>query len=174
MSPAALRREKGTLFDKNTGKSLEPEISTIKKAMGMLGESKPDKKKKAQLKTKLVKTIERGVNTINLEGKILLFLEAPNKKTLEELRPILSRDTYEISYKYVDKAYQNGPQVTLEARIKGWPVAIYATADAPQGNIWKQIRSRFIIVSPTMNLAKYNQQTNSQPTTTVHGTSLPT
>ena len=53
----------------------------------------------------------------------------------------------------------------MEARIRGWPVAIYATADNPQGNIWEQIRSRFIVVSPNMRKEKYkaaNQYTASK------------
>ena len=172
MSPASLRREKGILMDRKTGKSLEPQIMNIKKRMGLLGESKADKAKKGKLKAELVKTIEKGVNTINLEGKILLFLEAPHKNTFEELRPILSRDVYEIIYKYVDRAYQNGPQVTIEARIRGWPVAIYATADAPKGHIWKQIRSRFIVVSPNMNKAKY-KSANILTADTYGGWSIP-
>lgn len=172
MSPAALRREKGKLMDRVTGQNLEPQIAALKKKVGLLGDSKDDRKRKELLKSQLVKIYEKGVNTINLEGKILLFLEAPDKKTFRELRPIMSRDAYEITYKYVDRAYQHGPQVTLEARIKGWPVAIYATADAPKGNIWKQIRSRFIVVSPTMNRAKY-RSANQLTAATYGGWSIP-
>jgi len=155
MTPQVLTREHGVLMDKVTGESLEPEIREIKQQLNQLSGSKEDKPLKNKLQGELQALYDRGEKVVNMEGKILLFLEAPNTETLANLRPIMSRDTYEIQYKFVDKAYQNGPQVTMDAKIKGWPVFLYATADKHGGNLWDQIRSRFIVVSPEMTGKKY-------------------
>ena len=155
MTPEALTREHGVLMDKETGESLEPEILEIKKQLNELGRGKSDKAVKNKLMGDLQAIYDRGVKVVNLEGKILLFLEAPKTQTLEKLRPIMSHDTYEVQYKFVDRPFQGGPLVTMDAKLKGWPVFLYATADNRQGNIWEQIRSRFIVVSPEMSGEKY-------------------
>lgn len=155
MTPKALNREKGYLVDKLTGKSVENEVKELRGQISELGDGKEDKKTKNILKSNLDDLISNSVKIVDMQGKILLFLESPKSETFATLRPILSRDKYEIEYKFVDRAYPNGPQVTMEARIRGWPVAVYAMADNPDGNIWNQIRSRFIVVSPTMTQKKY-------------------
>ena len=155
MTPQVLTRERGYHVDRTTGKNIEKDISDIKEELSVLTNSEEDKQKRKELRVKLIKIMDNAVKIVDMQGKILLFLEAPNNETFAKLRPILSRDKYEIEYKFVDRAYKNGPQITMEARIRGWPVAIYATADNPQGTIWDQIRSRFIIVSPNMNKKKY-------------------
>ena len=165
MTPQVLTRERGYYVDRETGKSIEEELARLKSEISALKSSKEDKEKKAELKQELISLMNGAVKIVDMQGKILLFLEAPSKETFARLRPILSRDKYEIEYKFVDIPYKNGPQVTMEARIRGWPVAIYATADSPHGNIWDQIRSRFIVVSPNMKKEKYkaaNQYTASK------------
>jgi hypothetical protein len=42
---------------------------------------------------------ERNVHIVDLERKILIFLEQPNPKLQENLRPVMSHDSKEISYK---------------------------------------------------------------------------
>lgn len=155
MTPQVLTRERGVLRDKDTGESLEPEISELQNQLNKLGNGKADKGERNKLTDKLQAIYDRGEKVVNLEGKILLFFEAPKTQTLETLRPLMSHDNYEIEYKFVDKAYQGGPMVTLSAKIRGWPVFLYATADNRMGNIWDQIRSRFIVVSPEMSKEKY-------------------
>lgn len=155
MTPQVLTRERGYHVDRETGKNIEKDIGELKGAISVLGNSEDDKLKRTDLRANLTKLMNNAVKIVDMQGKILLFLEAPHHETFARLRPILSRDKYEIEYKFVDRAYQNGPQVTMEARIRGWPVAIYATADNPNGNLWDQIRSRFIIVSPNMKKIKY-------------------
>lgn len=165
MTPQVLTRDRGYYVDRETGKNIGEDIGKLKIEINALGSSKEDKTKKDKLKKELVTLMNGAVKIVDMQGKILLFLEAPSKETFAKLRPILSRDKYEIEFKFVDIPYKNGPQVTMEARIRGWPVAIYATADNPQGNIWDQIRSRFIVVSPNMRQEKYkaaNQYTASK------------
>lgn len=165
MTPQVLTREKGYLVDRETGKRIDKDINELKDSLSALGNSEEDKVERKKLRKQVTKLMENAVKIVDMQGKILLFLEAPRTETFSTLRPILSRDKYEVEYKFVDKAYKNGPQVTMEARIRGWPVAAYATADAPKGNMWDQIRSRFIIVSPNMTPKKYkaaNQFTASK------------
>lgn len=155
MTPQVLTRDRGVLMDKETGESLEPEISELQNQINKLGNGKADKGERNKLTDKLQAIYDRGEKVVNLEGKILLFFEAPQNKTLEILKPLMSHDNYEIEYKFVDRAYNNGPMVTLSAKIRGWPVFLYATADNRMGNLWDQIRSRFIVVSPEMSKEKY-------------------
>ena len=155
MTPQVLTRERGILIDKATGESLEPEISELKNQLNKLGTGKSDKEARNKITSKIQEVHDRGEKVVNLEGKILLFFEAPKTQTLETLRPLMSHDNYEIEFKFVDRAYNNGPQVTLSAKIRGWPVFLYATADNKMGNLWDQIRSRFIVVSPEMSKEKY-------------------
>lgn len=165
MTPKVLTREKGYLVDKETGINIDKDIKDLKDSISVLGNSEEDKEKRKELRSELHDLMKNSVKIVDMSGKILLFLEAPKTDTFSILRPILSRDKYEVEYKFVDRAYKNGPLVTMEARIRGWPVAVYASADAPKGNIWDQIRSRFIIVSPNMTKKKYkaaNQYTASK------------
>lgn len=155
MTPKTLVRERGFLVDKITGESLEGEKQDIIAALNSLGTNKEDQEKRKKIKAELSDLYDRGINVVDLQGKIIIFLESPGTQTFKTLRPILSRDDWEIEYKFVDRPYTNGPLVTMETRLRGWPVIIYATADEPKGDLWKQIRSRFIIVSPTMTPSKY-------------------
>ena len=155
MTPKTLVRERGFLVDKITGESLEGEKQEIIAALNSLGTNKEDQEKRKIIKAQLSDLYDRGINVVDLQGKIIIFLESPGAQTFKTLRPILSRDDWEIEYKFVDRPYTNGPLVTMETRLRGWPVIIYATADEPKGDLWKQIRSRFIIVSPTMTATKY-------------------
>jgi hypothetical protein len=155
MTPQVLTRERGYLVDRETGKRIDKDINEIGEEIDALGNSKDEKLKREKLESQLHDILQNAVKIVDMQGKILLFLEAPQAKTFSTLRPILSRDKYEVEFKFVDRAYKNGKNVTMEARIRGWPVAVYATADAPRGNIWDQIRSRFIIVSPNMSKEKY-------------------
>lgn len=168
MTPQVLTRDRGVLMDRETGESLEPEISELKNQLNKLGTGKADKEARNKITGKLQDVYDRGEKVVNLEGKILLFFEAPKNQTLEILKPLMSHDNYEIEFKFVDRAYNNGPLVSLSAKIRGWPVFLYATADNRMGNLWDQIRSRFIVVSPEMSKEKYKAA--NEYTAQKHGT----
>jgi len=51
---------------------------------------------------------EKEMITINLENKILIFLDQPHNQLLERLRPLLSHDQKELSYKITDKREKLG------------------------------------------------------------------
>lgn len=165
MTPQVLTREKGYLVDKDTGKSIEVKIKELRSSILSLSSSKEDKEEKKKVQDELHELMANAEKIVDLQGKILLFLEAPREDTLAVLRPIMSRDEYEITYQFVDKVYNGGPNITMESKIRGWPVFVYATADTLSGNMWDQIRSRCIVVSPNMTKAKYksaNQLTASK------------
>jgi hypothetical protein len=73
------------------------------------------------------------------------------------LKPILSHDSFRIEYPYVDKTGKFGIFVKRTV-VQGFPVCIFCSAkDESNWNDWDQITSRFLISSPTMDAAKYQQ-----------------
>lgn len=69
--------------------------------------------------------IQNARYIIELSNKILVFLEAPPLETYNRLRPILSHDKEEISYKFTDKV--GGQLRTMHVVVKGWPATIFLT-----------------------------------------------
>jgi hypothetical protein len=84
---------------------------------------------------------------VDLQGKILVFLEAPNIETFNKLRPILSHDTYEISYRFTDKE--------LRARhvvIRGWPATVFCSTSE---KYVQDLATRSFTHTPEMTEEKY-------------------
>ena len=65
---------------------------------------------------------------VDLRHKILLFLDAPHIETFNRLRPILSHDAWEITYKFTDRGADKG-LATQTVTIRGWPATIFCTSD---------------------------------------------
>lgn len=148
-TPASFTRENGITIDKDTRENLEPRIQEIREEM-----ITADTERKKTLKFELSNILSNAINLVELHGKIILLLESPQKETLAMLRPVLSHDQWEITYKFA-KPKASGDWIASETVLRGWPVFIYATAETREDNIWDQIRSLFIVVSPTMNKKKY-------------------
>ena len=73
------------------------------------------------------------------------------------IKPILSHDTQEIEYDYVDKTDRDGIQ-TKKVVVKGWPACIFCSAkDESNWPTWPEIVSRFLITSPNMVSKKYEE-----------------
>jgi hypothetical protein len=89
-----------------------------------------------------------------LRGKILVFLEPPQHELWNLLKPILSHDSEEIEFPYVDKTDRGmEPKRVI---VKGWPACIFCSArDESNWPVWPEIQSRFLITSPNMNSTKY-------------------
>ena len=86
---------------------------------------------------------------INLEHKILIFLDTPRMSLISALMPLLSHDSYESEYKYVDTS---GPIKTYKNLLRGWPCFIFAQAvDYSKHERWPEVQRRFIITNPTMD-----------------------
>jgi len=80
----------------------------------------------------IIETSENGkvkkeeLHIVDLRNKILVFLETPNRETLNILKPILSHDKEEIKFKIVTGTSKK-KHVTKTAIIQGWPATIFCT-----------------------------------------------
>ena len=84
---------------------------------------------------------------IDLQKKIILFLDEPQYETLTMLKPLLSHDRFETEYKYVDK--QSGQ--TVKAILKGWPSVIFCS---PKSKYTLEYCSRWLTASPQTSTEK--------------------
>ena len=89
---------------------------------------------------------------IDLQHKILVFLEAPHIETYNKLRPILSHDVWETSFKFTDRKGK-GPLRTVHVVLRGWPATIFCTTDI---NYIEDLATRGFTVTPEMEAEKYS------------------
>ena len=100
---------------------------------------------------------KRSKTVINLQGKLLVFLEPPHPETWKIIKPILSHDKYYMEHPYVDS---KGPGGIHAVRVvtKGWPAVIVCSAkNESQYEYWLEVQSRFIVSSPNMVPEKYHE-----------------
>ena len=83
---------------------------------------------------------------IDLNNKIIIFLDEPQFYTLMMLKPLLSHDRYEIEYRYVDKQGK-----TVTSTLRGWPSVIFC---AVQSKYTMEYASRWLTASPETSLEK--------------------
>lgn len=93
---------------------------------------------------------ERNVIVVNLERKIIIFLDQPSNALLTRLRALLSHDEREIQAKITDKN-QKGGNRTKTVVIRGFPAIIFCTAGL---NIDEQEATRFFLLSPEVSKEK--------------------
>lgn len=87
---------------------------------------------------------------VDLERKIILFLEQPHTLLLQHLRPLLSHDKKEIQMKITDKSQKHGLR-TKNIFIRGYPAVIFCTANLKMD---EQEATRFILLSPQADQEK--------------------
>lgn len=148
LSPKALVHERGI----RVNDKLEPVGHIIEELEQKLIDLE-DKNEKTRLKRQINKIKWESNYLIDLSNQILLFLESPNIDTWGMLRPILSHDIWITTFKITQQ--EAGKHVTKTVYLQGWPAVIYTKAELERDEIWNQIKSRFIIVSPNMSPAKY-------------------
>lgn len=93
---------------------------------------------------------ERKGFVVDLERKILIFLDMPHSSLLQHLRPLLSHDEKEIMVKITDKNKKGGIK-TKDIYIRGYPSVLFCTASF---NLDEQELTRFILLSPETNQEK--------------------
>ncbi|MFH1622253.1 MAG: hypothetical protein ABIA97_03935 [Candidatus Omnitrophota bacterium] len=81
---------------------------------------------------------------VDLERKILIFLDQPQTLLLERLRPLLSHDSKEIEVKITDKGKTRGLK-TKNIIIRGYASVVFCSASL---GIDEQEATRFILLSP--------------------------
>ncbi|HEY4963408.1 MAG TPA: toprim domain-containing protein [Candidatus Saccharimonadales bacterium] len=96
---------------------------------------------------------ERNCYVVDLERKILVFLEQPHTKLQENLRPIMSHDKKEISYKITDKN-QKGSNRAKNIVIRGFPATIFCSAGM---RLDEQEATRAILLSPETSIEKVQE-----------------
>ena len=141
LSPTALVHDRGLLVDKNN----EP-IEYVSKPER---DATPEEKEAYQAYREKMKTAHY---LVDLQGKILVFLEAPNPETFNKLRPVLSHDVWEISYKFTDKASKGGPLQTMHVIIRGWPATVFCSTSE---RFIQDLATRSFTFTPETTEAKY-------------------
>ncbi|MCM8784250.1 MAG: hypothetical protein NC818_05710 [Candidatus Omnitrophica bacterium] len=99
-------------------------------------------------KGKFIKELEGYY--IDLERKILIFLDQPHTILLQHLRPLLSHDEKEIHTKITDKSQKYGLK-TKNVVIRGFPSVIFCSAGL---KIDEQEATRFLLLSPEITQEK--------------------
>ena len=148
LSPTALIHQRGVLVDSNL-------IPIQDQLIQLDYESSHDKSHKKELKKQKLDLLNGAKNLIDLSGKILLFLDAPNIKLWDALKPILSHDKYEIEYKTTQT---DGSLRVKESIIRGWPAVVFCSAkNEAHDRLWDEIETRFDIISPNTDVIKYKE-----------------
>ncbi len=88
--------------------------------------------------------------TIDLSHKIIVFLEIPRIEIFQTLRPILSHDRYETTFKITDKT-SSGRLQTKTVVIRGWPATIFCTSDR---KYIEDLATRSFTVTPETTVKK--------------------
>jgi hypothetical protein len=96
---------------------------------------------------------DRKVITVNLEGKILVFMDQPHWMLMEKLRPLLSHDRKVLTYKITDKTGKGGLR-TKTVEIIGYPTVVFCTA---KSTLEDQERTRLWFLSPETSQEKLSE-----------------
>lgn len=93
---------------------------------------------------------ETKKHEVDLERKILIFIDMPHFQLLERLRSLLSHDEKEILAKITDRN-RKGQNRAKDIVIKGFPSVIFASASF---KLDEQELTRFLLLSPETNYEK--------------------
>lgn len=156
LSPKALIHSYGELVDAN-GEAINWEDKPTKQNVETTMLLEEPNISKARIHKeyfkKLKKWNEKLKNSkyvVDMNSKLLVFLDAPNIKTFTALRPILSHDAYEISYRFADKD-KAGSHRTTHVVIRGWPATIFCTTSKS----WMEdLATRSVTVTPKTSKTK--------------------
>jgi len=158
LTPKALIRGHGTLKDENgieIGNIERPSRNKIK-----LEHPEASKQDIEEMYNAAVNAwnelIQNSYYEINLEGKLLVFLEPPNLETFQILRPILSHDTERISYRFPEKT-KSGSIRTINVVLKGFPATIFCTSEE---EYLKDLSTRSLTLTPELSVEKVKESVN--------------
>ena len=128
LSPTALVHDYGILADRNNNEIDFSEKPSPRKPKKRKKESVEDYTKRLedwkQENKRWREKMQGARYIVDLHNKILVFLEAPHVETYNRLRPILSHDREEISYKFTGKELR-----TMHVVIKGWPATVFLSTE---------------------------------------------
>lgn len=95
-------------------------------------------------------TDENGLTIVDLERKILVFLDQMDYQLQENLRPLLSHDKKEITFLNTNRTH-SGTNNAKEGILRGFPSTFFCSANQQMD---EQERTRAIIISPETSQAK--------------------
>jgi hypothetical protein len=150
LSPTALVHDYATLIDNETGKEIDPIEDKPKREDYKDDKGKFDKNAYDAAQKRWRDRLRRAYYLVNLQGKILVFLEAPHPETYMRLRPVLSHDAPQISYKFTDKP-AGGTLRTMHVVLKGWPACIFCTTET---KYIEDLATRGFTVTPDLSQEK--------------------
>jgi len=170
LSPTALAHDYGIPVDP-TGKDLRPRIQEIRdkieklkdqKAEAERGEKEKIKREIEKLQREIYELTKDSKRLIDLENKVIVFVDNPDPRTWARLRPIMSHDKWETSYKFTDRTSKSGPLKQITVVLRGWPVFIAFKAEETPNKgwtreIWQQILTRGTTVPVEMSSEKYKE-----------------
>ena len=90
---------------------------------------------------------------INLEHKIIIFLDMPDDQLLMRLRPVLSHDRKKLHYKITDRG-KKGRLRTKKITIIGYPTVVFCTAKLVTND---QEATRQLLLSPEISQEKIRE-----------------
>lgn len=155
LSPTAIVHDYGTLIDTRTGEPIDidkkPEKENFTNPNPSPDEPRFDKEGFLKAKKEWRETMRNSAYLVDLSRKILVFAEAPNPETIARLRPILSHDYPEISFKFTDKT-EAGLR-TMHTILRGWPATIILSVEGTRS---EQQATRGLASSPEMSENKYH------------------
>ncbi len=96
---------------------------------------------------------DRSAVIVDLQGKVLLFLDQPHYSLLEKLRPLSSHDQRELLYKITDKNEKAGLR-TKNVIVRGFPSIIFCGA---RFGLDEQEKTRVFILSPDFSSEKLDE-----------------
>ena len=96
---------------------------------------------------------ERKLIIVNLERKIIIFLDMPHDQLVQRLRPLLSHDQKELEYRITDKKEVKGLR-TKHVHLIGFPSTVFCTGSL---KIDEQEQTRNFILSPEMSEEKIRE-----------------
>lgn len=174
MTGKALVHKRGTICvkDKEGGdytplsllvKPINKKLGKLKEELDYMGkpQSEEDKKKINELHNEMDQLAEQqdefennAVNVIDLNNKVLIFLDTPDETLFDTLMPLMSHDKYETTYEFVDTSKQTRTKTNI---LRGFPAFILTQAiDFSKFKRHEEITRRFLISNPNMNKDKYN------------------
>lgn len=151
LSPTAMVHDFGDLVDGTTGEIYDPIDSKPDKNDHRDSEGKLDRAAFKEASREFRDKLKRSYYRVDLMGKILVFLEPPHPDTYTKLRPILSHDAWEISYKFTDRP-GGGCLRTMHVKIRGWPATIFCTTEE---KYIEELATRSFTHTPEMSSDKY-------------------
>jgi len=170
LSPTALAHDYGVPVDPE-GEDLRPAIQEIRgeiekfkdeEVSAERNEKKRIKREIEKLQRKLYELMKGSKRLIDLENKVIIFVDNPDPRTWARLRPIMSHDLWDTTYKFTDRPHKGGPLKQVTAILRGWPVFIAFKAEETPNkgwtrDVWAQILTRGTTVPVEMSPEKYKE-----------------